>query len=91
MRKRFLHGATLTNRGEKKIMMYMGYEIIQLFGRYEVHEKDMIASALTLDGIKKMIARHVWEKAYAAWKKTGDPKYLYEADKAWIAIAPHRH
>ena len=34
-------------------MMYMGYEIMQLFGYYEVHQDGLNAAALTLDGIKK--------------------------------------
>ena len=71
-------------------MMYMGYEIMQLFGYYEVHQDGLNAAALTLDGIKKMIAKHVCGKAYAEYKKTGDIRYLHEADKAWIATAPWR-
>jgi len=71
-------------------MSYMGYTIKKYLDRFECREDGMWASADTLDGVKKMIARHVFYKAYAAWKKTGDPYCKKIADEAWLVFAPNR-
>ena len=70
----------------KKKIMYMGYTIEKFLDRYECREDGMWASANTIDGVKKLIARHVFYKQYAAWKKTGDPHCKEIADEAWLVI-----
>lgn len=66
-------------------MMYMGYEIKKCLDRYECRQDGIYASALTPDGVKKFIDRHIWDKAYAAWQKTGEREYMDRAYEAWIA------